>query len=748
MLAGLRVPAGHGFSTIMADMDFETYSEAGYARVPDPKKPGGFKWQSATGKANTAGIKGVGAPAYSEHPSTEILWLVYDLKQGDGPVWWWAGMPYDVLEPLFDHIRRGGLIAAWNSAFEFWIWKNVGHARMGWPPLARTQLRCDQAKAHAWALPGQLELAAKAINPNTPKDPRGKALIKMFSRPRTATKADPVERFTQVERPEEFFEFGEYCQQDIIAEAGIAQKVPDLSPDELEMWLVDQQINERGVAIDLESLANLTTLVDSAVGQYTAELQAYTLGKVKNADSPKALKDWLHANGCMIPNCQADTLQDWLAKWDKPKDHVHRVLGLQCLIGSNSVKKLAAIKRRLTRDGRLHDLFQYHGPHTGRWAGRGPQPQNLPSSGPDLARCESCGKHYGTHAGVCPWCGCAAALSETVEWCPEAVEDVLQCVNHFKGDLQMFEHYYGDAVATAVGCLRGLFVAGPGKELISSDYSAIEAVVLACLANETWRIVVFRTHGKIYEMAAAKASGLPFDEILAHKEQTGKDHPLRKKLGKVGELAFGYQGGVGAAKNFGADQFFEDDDAINAFKKQWRSDSPNIEKFWYGVQDASIKAVMNPGQCFSYGPIAYGMKGGDLYCQLPSGRCLTYHDAYVIDDVTPWGKTVKKLHFWGYNSDSKKGPVGWLSHDTYGGKLTENIVQAVARDIMAHAIKQLEKRGYHIVLHVHDEVVVEVPEGWGTIEELESIMADLPHWCADWPIKASGGWSGYRFRKD
>jgi DNA polymerase len=390
-------------------------------------------------------------------------------------------------------------------------------------------------------------------------------------------------------------------------------------------------------------------------------------------------------------------------------------------------------------------MFQFCGAdRTGRFAGRGPQPQNLPNSGPNVNLCE-CGNYYKPFLNHCPKCHLTEAFSEPTEWDVSAVNNALSIIS--TGDLSAVENQFGDATAAVAGCLRGLFCAAPGHDLICSDYSAIEAVVLAMLAKEQWRIDVFKTHGKIYEMSAAKISGVAFQEFLDHKERTGNHHPLRKKIGKVSELASGYQGGMGAWKRFGADQHLTDQEIKDAIKS-WRRESPNIVNFWYGLERAAIAAIQSPGEILSYNGISYQYVKGTLNCRLLSGRILYYHSPLLMPDVTPWGKPVLKISYMGWNSESTKGPIGWMRIDTYGGKLCENVVQATARDILTFALVNVEKAGYPAVMHVHDEIVSEVPQGAGSVENFEAIMATLPEWAKGWPIRAAGGWRGKRYRKD
>lgn len=732
MLAFTQIPAGDGLSTVLPDMDFETYSEAGLQYIDN-------KWVPLD-NSSKRGLPAIGAAAYSEHPTTEVVSLAYDLKDGKGPRLWVPGMgdPID----LFNHIRSGGLIEAWNSAFEYHIWLNVCHKRYGWPMLPHTQLRDAMAKARAFSIPGALAKAAQVIKSDVQKMDEGARLIKKFSMPRNPTKNNAATRIRTTDDMVDGVRFYEYNVTDIKTEAAISSKLPDLIPDELNVWLLDQSINFRGVQLDTEARDSCESIVLQATQRYTAELQALTGSTVGTASEAAKIIGWLGAKGVALSNLQSETVAATLKRDDIPDD-VRRVLEIRSSLGAASVKKLFAMGHQVTESGRLMDLFAYCGAdRTGRFAGRGPQPQNLPNSGPQVAVCQACSRHHGAHVtGNCPWCGSFIGSLDT-EWCIEAVEDALTVIAW--RDLDKVEAFFGDAVACVAGCLRGLFTAAPDHELICSDYSAIEAVVLAQLAGEEWRLEVFRTHGKIYEMSASKISGIPFEEFLRHKEETGDHHPLRKKVGKVAELASGYQGGYGAWCNFGADKHLSEPE-IKESIQAWRKESPNIVNFWYGVEQAAINAVQLPGHCFSYNGLVFGVKDDVLYCKLLSGRTLKYHTPRLHPDRTPWGKDIFKLTYMGVDSLTKQ----WVRLDTYGGKLTENIVQATARDILTYAMVNLEAAGYPVVLHIHDEIVSEVPVGDDhTVEEFERIMGTLPDWASNWPLRAAGGWRGKRYRKD
>jgi DNA polymerase len=675
-------------------MDFETYSEAGY-RWDDYAR----KWRNIT--KNKGGISVVGASVYSEHPSAEGLCLGYDLCDGVGVRLWAYGLPNP--QELFNYLAKGGLIEAANSAFEYYIWNNVMVPKCGWPPLLYEQLRDVYAAARAWAVPGSLKEAGKVLNLKEQKDKKGDLLIRKLSIPRSPTKADESLRATPDRYPKEFRDFYQYCIQDVKAEMELAANVPPLSPVEEQLWLLDQKINYRGVHIDTESLEACIRMINQAEHMYTEELQSITHGEIMTGSEVSKMLKWVNARGLSMGSMDEETITETLEHPNLSYD-CKRILKLRQALASQSIKKLFTIQRTLSRDGRLRNLFVYCGAdRTGRFAGRGPQPQNLPSKAP-----------------------------KNVE---ETISDIKTL------SVEALEDKYGGVYNIVGRCLRSLFVAAPGKELICSDYSAIEAVVLAELAGESWRQEVFRSHGKIYEMSASRISGVPFEDFITCKGE----HPLRKQLGKVAELASGYGGGVAAWKVFGADKFMTDDQ-IQMRVKQWRNDSPMIVKFWHELERAAKRALKSPGTTPTYRYISYTYTGGVLYCTLPSGRHLAYHQPLITPKELPWGAMGEEISYMGWNTDPKKGPRGWIRLRTWGGKLVENVTQAVARDILTHAMPLIENAGYHIVLHVHDEVVSEVPIGYGSIKEFEQLMGTLPTWAADWPVRASGGWRGHRYR--
>ena len=885
--AGYRLHAGRSHSTVLPDMDFETYSEAGL--VWDEGKQ---RWRApdrAPGTKRSIGL--VGAARYAEHPSTKVLCLAYDLKDGRGRRQWTPGMDPPV--DLFAYLATGGPIEAWNVSFERHIWEKVCVPRMNWPPIHRGQWRCAMAKARAFALPGALANAASVVHASAQKDPAGTRLLNRFSVPRNPTLKDKRLRLDPATDPEGPALYA-YNLQDIMAEAEVSSLVPDLQPDEQDWWFVDQEINARGVQIDMDSVTAAIQIVEEASRRYNGELAELTGGAVSSASEIQKFLNWLATYGLYLPSLDEDAVEGALARTDL-HPVTRRALEIRALVGSASVKKLFAMEHTVCGDGRIRDLYTYHGARTGRATGGAVQPTNLPNHGPAVRKCGSCGRYHGADLARCPWCS-AEATGSPQEWSAAAMEDAIAVIR--SGSLDLVRMCFGSALPAISGCLRGMFVAAPGHDLIASDYSAIEAVVLAELAGEEWRKEVFRTHGKIYEMSASKISGVPFEEMMEHRKRTGQHHPLRKTIGKVAELACfapgtlvltdkgyvpiekvepydrlwdgiewvghegvvykgrkrvmdldgvwvtdshpvfvaygyvparflsvgsscrklalavgsenlppiefaskplgkrplwrnrskvydivnagprhrftiktqsghlivhnsGYQGWIGAWKAFGADEFMSEEQMKTSILK-WRAESPAIVEYWggqtrrvsfggvvqeyYGIEGAAVMAVLSPGKEFSFRGITYVCQGDVLYCRLLSGRYLTYHSPRLEPSQKRVGEW--SLSYQGWNTNPKNGSVGWIRMSTWGGRLVENIIQATARDIQREALVKQERLGYKIVLHVYDENVAEVPEGWGSIEEFENIMSTMPAWAADWPVRAAGGWRGKRYRKD
>jgi DNA polymerase len=781
--AGVTIPAGMGLSTVMPSMDFETFSAVGYDIDP---MTGKVKGKGGQGKG---GLPVVGTPVYAEHESTEVLCLYYDLKDGRGVRGWTPGTP----EPtdLIEHIRAGKPIEAWNVTFEFWIWNMICVRRLGWPVLRLDQCYCAMAKSRRHSLPGALGGCAKVLG-TTNKDPEGNRLLNKLSRPVSATKNRKAPRWTQSTAWDDYLKLYAYCGQDVAAEDAAAALIPDLTDYERKTWLTDQNINARGVLVEVESLEACLRIMREMIKQYTLEICTLTGGAVGGATEVAKLTDWLRTQRVYMPDMTADSVKEALggAFGTFPDTAAHRALEIRSILAGANIKKLPALKLQINSDGRLRNQYMYCGAdRTGRWSAGGVQLQNITSKGPKSAMCESCEKYFNPIGEGCPRCG-SQMWHKLNDWTVDAVEQALEDIKH--GQLADIELIWGDPSTVLAGCLRGLFIAKEGTRFICCDFSAIEAVAAACLARCQWRIDVFNTHGKIYEMSASKITGTPLDVYFQYKKDNGFDHPDRKKIGKIAELASGYGGWVGAWKNFGADM---SDDEIKQQVLAWRDASPEIVEMWggqfkhcgpgkwdyrpelFGLEGMAILAILNPGKCYHYIDISYAVFKDVLYCRLPSGRFLTYHRPKLImtedklgrDHETQYydGQPHKvricdcwSITFEGHNSNAQKGPVGWHVLETYGGRLFENVVQAVSADIQAEALVRLEENYYPVVMHTHDEAIGEVPYVWdemdgydmtgtprGSIDEMAAIMTERPHWASWWPLRAAG-WEHSRYQKD
>lgn len=773
VLRGQIFQVGYGFATALPGFDWETKSAAGYHW--DEAK---WKFTSPPGAAKgKKGLEIVGRKNYINHPSFGILSLAYDLLDGQGLQKWYPNdgtVPIDGADdtnpwahpwPLIEYVASGGLIAAWNSGFEFDVWNDYCVKVWGYPPLPLEQTRCDMAKARAHGAPGSLGRFGEVFNLKHQKDKDGTRLLNKFSVPQNPTKKRPGVWIHPHEEPEDFAKLLNYNGTDVLSETEASLRTPDLSPDELQIWLVDQRINLRGIQVDVIAMENCIAIVEQAYEKYNAELQALTGGEVQAASELDPIKAWLSKRGVTCHSLKEEVLDEMVADMKKPTSGYAnsaelRVLQIRQLLGSASIKKLFSFRHQ-NYLGRLYDLYSYFVARTGRWAGNGPQPQNLPS-------------------------GLFHTLAE--------VERALAVIAH--RSLELLEYHYCldgqvgplDIIASV---LRGLLIAAPGHELICSDYTGIENVVAAALAGEEWVLEVYRTHGMMYEATAANIAKIPFEDFIKHRIDTGgkaryengklmeiiggSHHPLRKKLGKFGVLGSQFGGWIVAWKNFGADEYLIDGE-IKQGILGWRDANPNMVETWggqsrgrfrdaypelYGLEGAAIAAIQHPGKAFSPTTVKgvgrgviYQMSAVDdiLYCKVPSGGYLTYHRPRVAGSTRDWANPWELQ--WSYEGDNKNpkmGPIGWIRMNNYGGKQFENVVQKEARTIHASGLVNLEAAGYRPVLHSHDEPCGEVPIGWGTIEDFEAHMCRIAHtpgsFCYGWPIGAKGGWRGPRYGK-
>lgn len=721
MKAGQQVKAYWGLSTILPGVDFETASEAGFLFDVTANK-----WIAPPGAAKgKRGLKITGVRAYVEHPTFRLLSLSYDLKDGLGTRRWLPGMgpPQD----LCDHVRRGGLIGCFGSEFELTVWNLYCAPKLGWPPLPIEQVRCTQAKARAMGLPGKLEKTGEVLRLDVQKDKEGKRLLEKFSMPRNPTKKDARRWILPNEDPADAENLYRYNDVDVDAEGAVAAALPDLSPYELDVWFTDQAVNQRGIAIDLVAIDNCIAIWEQAVAKYNTEFRALTGGL--NTTQGAKLKAWLTTKGVTTASLDEEHRKELLKKL--PPCEARRAIELLDKIGAGSVKKLYSMRLQASLNGRLHGLYSYYAATTGRWTGNGPQPQNLPRPGKGF---------------------------DSIE----AIETALKVFE--TRDLATVELCYGDAVDAIASCLRSMFIAAPGHDFICSDFSAIEGVVMACLSGEQWRIDVFKTHGMVYEMSASKLTGVPFEEFVAYKQQHKKHHPHRQGIGKVAELSGQYQSWIGGWNNFGARELLGSDEAVKQAILKYRAQSPTFEELWggqsrgrfrdarpelFGLEGCAVAAILWPGKEFHTHGIKFQMEGDVLYMHLLSGRRIAYHRPRLVESSREWANPWEyEILFECYDPVKKL----WVTDKLYGGVFTNNLVQGTARDIQAHGMVNLERAGYPIVMHTHDEIVAEVRRGWGSVEEFERIVNALPHWARfangePWPVKMKGGFRQPRYGK-
>lgn len=737
-------------------IDFETYSEAGH--VWDE---GGQKWTAPNGSTKK-GIAAVGALAYAEHPSTEVLTMSYRLP-GDAVIHrWQPGKPAP--QALFDALASGALFEAHNAMFERAVWHYVCRRRYGWPEFPPDQWRCSMAKARVNNLPGALGNLTDVLPVKTAKNPDGKRLLNKFSVPRKPTKKDPSTRTRMTDDPADAERLYAYCDTDVLAEDEASSLMMPMTVNELRFWQLDQRINWRGVGVDMPAVQDMIAVLEQALDQYGDECERLT-GGVRPSQVAK-LQGWLAAKGMRVASLDADAIADTRKIDGLPAD-VDRVLEIRQMVGSASVKKLYAFARSANTDNRVRNIITHHGARTGRPTGDLVQPLNMPKAGPDLVYCDDCSKPSKWPPVQCPWClSHMSPVAKRYSW-PDTpkghnenpVDDVAAIMA--SQSLPVVEHFFGDALLSISGCMRGMIVAADGYDLIASDYSAIEAVVTAMLAGCQWRIDAFRERKDIYLVScAAMGMGLTYEDYVAYADENGSHHPHRQKKGKVAELALGFGGWVGAWRQFDPDG--STDDEVKATILAWRDASPEIVEMWggqargkpwdanrrferFGFEGAMVNAIQHPGKEFTSNGIAFYMRCDALIIRLLSGRELTYHSPRLWQSDRDAG--LLKITYMTWNSNPKYGSYGWGPMETYGGRIAENIVQATAHDIQRFGIEALEAAGYPIVLHVYDEDVAEVPKGFGSIEQFEAIMSTMPPWAEGWPVRASGGWRGRRYRK-
>lgn len=648
-------------------------------------------------------LKKAGLYRYVQSPAFEILLFAYsfdgaptqviDMAQGEK-------IPLEVIHALTD---PQCLKHAYNAAFEWYCLSKYMGTQL--PPA---QWRDTMLHGLYAGYTAGLDATGRALG--IPEDKQklttGKALIRYFCVPCKPTKANGGRTRNYPHHDlEKWALFKSYNGQDVVAEMEIERRlsvfpVPDFVQ---KQWETDLLINARGVAVDMDFCEGALELGETIRAQLTDE--AVQLSGLQNPNSVKQLARWLSAEtGDDITTLRKETIKELLGRDNA--DHVQRMLEIRQELGKTSTKKYDAIEAAVCDDGRVRGLLQFYGANrTGRWAGRLVQVQNLPRT-----------------------------YTEPLEFARELV----------KGrKLDALRTVYGSPNDTLSQLIRTAFVAAPGNVLIDADFSAIEARVISWLADEEWRLEVFRTHGKIYEASASQMFGVPLERI----KKGNPEYSLRQR-GKVAELALGYQGGVPAMRQMDTGKLLADlpDEEIKDIVDKWRSTNPKIRNLWYSFNDAAIRVIQNGGslrvRCCTFARECDCIRGTTcMTISLPSGRKLYYVEPSVGENR--WGGP--SITYMGVNDKNKWGRI-----ETYGGKLVENVVQAIARDCLAQAIEHLEAAGLPVVFHIHDEVVIDTAAfdtNDAMLDKVVKIMSTPIPWAEGLPLGADG-WVGAFFKKD
>lgn len=687
------------------------------------------------------------AYVYFDDPTTD-LWLAAWSFDNDEPEVWWPGEPCPA--PIVEHVRSGGPIAAWNAAFERLAWNKILGPRYGWPVPTLEQFRCVMVEAYAMALPGKLEKAAVALGLEERKDQSGKLIMLQMSKPRRPRKGEPDGLYWVTDR-EKLAKLAEYCLQDVRTEVACYNRLLRLRDDELALYHLDARMNDLGVHIDEALCHAALSVVEQATKKLDAKIREATDWAVRGISNTGELTAWIRKLGLDAESVAKDALADLLMRDDLPPN-VREALYLRQEGAKVSTAKIPKMLGNRQCDGRMRGNIQFHGAATGRDAARGAQLQNLPRP--------------------------AIKVTESV------IADVM------RGSAAYLDMVYGEvfppeantpptnAMSIVSDCIRGMITAAPGHRLMAVDYSQIEARVIAWLAGQEDVLDAFRRFDRgegpdIYSTEATKI----------YRDTIKKDDP-RRQVGKVAVLSLGFEGGPSAllkmARNYRLDigkalgPVWDAADeekrerataswktrgeasgaaqaawiAGDLIKQLWRSANPRTVALWKDVNEGAIEAASNPGRVVRVGRLAFRVAGSWLTMRLPSGRVLFYAYPKVVQRKMPWtdrdGDDVFKpvVTFWAENSVTK----AWAVQDFYGGFGAQNATQAVARDIMKHGMRRAEAAGYPPILPVHDEVIVEVPEKFGSFDEFKALMLDPPEWADGLPV-AGDGFVARRYRK-
>lgn len=634
---------------------------------------------------------------YAQSSDFEVLLLAYrldgspveivDLAQGE-----------EMPEWMRNALRSPDVAKhAYNAAFEWFCLNRAGFET----PLE--QWRCTMAHGLYCGYAAGLDATGRAIG--LPQDKQklsaGKALIRYFCVPCKPTKSNGGRTWNLPRHaPEKWSLFKDYCKQDVVTESEILKRLSLFPMPEAEeqLWQMDVRMNAFGVRVDEELIQGALAIDSESTGRLEEDARGLTgLG---NPNSAAQLLPWLRANGLELENLQKATVAEALGREGLP-EKVRRVLEIRQQLGKTSIKKYAAMEAAMGMDGRVRGLTQYYGANrTGRWAGRLVQMQNLP-------------RNY----------------LKTLDGARGLVR---------RGNYAGIRMIYGNVPDTLSQLIRTAFIPSEGNKFVVADFSAIEARVIAWLAGEQWVNEVFATHGKIYEATASQMFHVPIEKIV----KGNLEYALRQK-GKVATLALGYQGGTAALIAMGALNMGLSEEELPDIVQRWRNANPRIRDLWYAVEEAALVAMQTAQPQAIHGLI-FALEGDLIYgqsfltVQLPSGRKLFYPRPFLQENQ--FGRMA--VHYYTVGQQTRK----WEVTSTYGGKLTENIVQAIARDCLAETLRRIDARGLQVVFHVHDEVIIDAPPDV-TVDEICALMAEPIPWAPGLILKGAG-FEGEYYMKD
>jgi len=628
-------------------------------------------------------LRACGAYRYAEDPSTEVILLAWAVD--NGPV----SVTDRLDDPRLEEVRRrvvaGETVAAHNAQFERAVWVNVLGKRHGWPSPRLTQWDCTAVRAAAAGYPRSLAGAAVATGLPVNKDPKGEKLIKLFSVPDRKT----GQRVYGAEDPGAWGAFGQYCSQDTVVEQALDHALPRLTPFERRAFLLDADMNDYGFPIDVPLVQKALTLVQEM--DVSLRKRAVELTNGINPTQRNAILAWLQEEGADIDTLQAQEVKDLLKDKALPA-HVREVLEIRLEAGKAGVKKLATMLDAVCADGRVRGGFLHYGAGTGRWAGRLVQPHNFPR-------------------------GDARAQ--------DAFLDLVAL-----GDIELLEMIYPRPMAQMSGSMRGFICAPDGDRFDVADYSAIEARGLAWGADEVAMLTRYRRGDDVYVAQAAEVFRIPESRVTDEQRRIGKNLVLGAGYSLSGAKfpEFCASMGVKITKEFGAQ-------AVAAY----RQSVPNIVRFWRDAESAAIRAVTT-GRDVQLRQFRFSFSGGIMHIHLPSGRPISYPDVKMEEDNRFDYPTLKLTY-------GREFSGRWVREGTYGGKLVENIIQALSRDLMVEGMWAARKAGYRLAMTVHDELVAQVPEtDPRTPKDFADLISRVPAWAEGMPLEAKA-FTCKRYRK-